>query len=94
MTTAITLCTTFALGALTLALVVCFAAVVRGPSLADRVLAVDLLTISGAGLMGVTGIALDDDVFLDTALILIATGFVSTAAFAQFIERKRGGPPS
>lgn len=80
---------TFAFVALTVGLFACLGRVVRGPSLADRVLAVDLMTVSGAGLMAVSAVAFDDSVFLDVALFLLVTGFVGTAAFAQFIERQR-----
>lgn len=76
----------FALLLLAVALVVSFVRVVRGPTVADRVLAVDLFTNVGAGLMAVTGIAFDDHVFLDVSLIIVVTGFVGTAAFAQLLE--------
>jgi multicomponent Na+:H+ antiporter subunit F len=79
---------TFAYVVLTVGLLACFVRVARGPSLADRVLAVDLMTVVGAGLMAIAAISFDDSVFLDVALILIVTGFVGTAAFAQIIERK------
>ena len=78
----------FAFAMLSLAIVAGFVRVLRGPSLADRVLAVDLMTVVGSGLMAVSAVSFDDSVFLDVALILIVTGFVGTAAFAQFIERQ------
>lgn len=97
MTTVLDVSLALALGALALAIMLCFVRIVRGPTLPDRVLALDLLTIAGAGLMAVAGISFDADVFLDVALILVVTGFVGTAAFARFIERReispRGGPP-
>lgn len=80
---------TFGYLALTVGLLACFVRVVRGPSLADRVLAVDLMTVTGAALMALSAMWFDDSVFLDIALILIVTGFVGTAAFAQFIERQQ-----
>jgi multicomponent Na+:H+ antiporter subunit F len=76
-----------ALAVLALAIVVSGIRVGRGPTIADRVLALDLTANAGAGLMAVGGIAFDDPVFLDVSLILIVTGFVGTAAFAQLIER-------
>lgn len=83
-----------AFGALIVALLACLVRVLRGPSLPDRVLAVDLMSLSGAGLLGVTAVAFDNSVLLDVALILIVTGFVGTAAFAQFIERQHRRPTS
>lgn len=79
---------TCAFVALTVALAACLVRVLRGPALVDRVLAVDLMTVAGSGLMAVTGIAFSASVFLDIALFLLVTGFVGTAAFAQFIERQ------
>lgn len=79
----------FAFGALTVALIACLLRVLRGPSLPDRVLALDLMTITGAGLMAVTTVAFEATVLIDVALLLIVTGFVGTAAFAQLIERQR-----
>lgn len=75
-----------ALVLLALAFVVSFVRVLRGPTVADRLLAIDLATNIGAGLMAVAGIAFDDHVFLDVSLILVVTGFVGTAAFAQLLE--------
>lgn len=78
----------FAYSALAIALVACFLRVLRGPSMPDRVLAGDLMNICGAALLAVMGIAFDSSMLLDVALILIVTGFVATAAFAQFLERR------
>lgn len=78
----------FAYVVLAVGLFACLVRVARGPSLADRVLAVDLMTVAGAGLMAIAAISFDASVFLDVALILIVTGFVGTAAFAQLIERQ------
>lgn len=89
MTTFVSLCLAYGFAVLAIALAACLARIVRGPTLADRVLAVDLSTIAGAGLMAVIGVTFDDTVFLDIALILIVTSFVGTAAFAQFIERQQ-----
>lgn len=84
---------TFSLGfgfvALTVALIACFARALRGPSLADRVLAVDVMTVAGAGVMGLMSVQFHTTVLLDIALFLLVTGFVGTAAFAQFIERQQ-----
>lgn len=73
---------------LAFALVLAFGRVLRGPTLADRVLALDMIAIVGVGLMAVAGIAFDASVFLDVALILVAAGFVGTAAFAQLVEQQ------
>jgi multicomponent Na+:H+ antiporter subunit F len=57
----------------------------RGPTLADRVLALDLLTMIAAGLAGLLSQRSGAGVELDIALALCLVAFVATAAFARFI---------
>jgi multisubunit Na+/H+ antiporter MnhF subunit len=78
-----------ALTTLALAFALSFIRVVRGPSPADRLVGLDLCANIGAGLMGVAGIAYDDHVFLDIAIIIVVTGFVGTAAFAQLLGTQK-----
>lgn len=79
------------LAVLALAMVLGFARIVRGPSLADRVVALDLIATAGVAQMAVAAIAFDLDVFLDVGILLALIGFVGTAAFARYIEQ-RGRP--
>ena len=63
---------------------------VIGPSLADRVVAVDgLIATIVAGIM-LNSIRVDETWFLDVGLVAAFTGFVGTAAGARFIERRGG----
>ena len=78
-----------AITALALALAVAFIRVIRGPTTADRLVGIDMSSNIGAGIMGVAGIVYDEDVFLDIAIIVIVTGFVGTATFAQLIGERR-----
>jgi multicomponent Na+:H+ antiporter subunit F len=70
------------------ALPIAFVRVVRGPSLPDRVVAVDLIGISSVGLMvlgaGVTG----QRGFLDAALVIALLGFLATVAYARYAEKE------
>lgn len=88
MSTAISAAITVSFVVLSLAAVCSFVRVIRGPTFADRVLAIDLLALIGAGMMAVAGIAFDSALFLDIAMILVAAGFVGTAAFAQLVEQQ------
>ena len=63
----------------------------RGPTLADRVLALDLLTLIAAGLAGVLSLRSGIGAELDIALALCLVGFVATIAFARFIGRRESG---
>jgi len=59
----------------------------RGPDLANRVVALDLLSILGVGIASAAAVVSGDAVYLDVALILALVAFVSTVAFARYAER-------
>ena len=59
-----------------------------GPSYADRFLALDMLTAIAICFTALTAVATGRSEFLDIALVLALINFVSTCAFAAFLERK------
>ncbi len=61
---------------------------IRGPGLADRVVALDVIAILSTALMALYTVQFRKPVFLDVAVILALVSFVGTVAFAHFIERK------
>ncbi|MCS6926832.1 MAG: cation:proton antiporter [Candidatus Binatia bacterium] len=73
---------------LSVAIVLAFVRLWRGPSLPDRVVALDLLATLGMGVIAVYAIATDQPVFLDVAIILALISFLGTVAFAYYLERK------
>ena len=88
------LATYAALTGLCLGMVLCLWRLVRGPSLADRVLAADLLALHVVGVVIVLTIYLYDMVFFDAALAVGILGFVSTVGFAQYIHATAGNGPA
>ena len=60
----------------------------RGPSLADRVVALDVLAAIAIGFIGAYVVATGATALLDAALVLALVAFVATAAFARFVERR------
>lgn len=58
---------------------------VRGPYLADRVLALDMLTMLGIGVIAVFAVRSATSLYMDVAIALALLGFVATAAFARFL---------
>ena len=70
---------------LSLGMALCVYRLVRGPALADRVLAADLLALHVVGLVILLTIYLGRMVFFDAALAVSILGFVSTVGFAQYI---------
>ena len=79
---------TIALPLLTLAVLVVFIRVVRGPSLPDRVVAVDLMTTLGVGIIAAYAIGTNQAIFLDIAMIIALISFLGTIAFAYYIQRR------
>jgi multicomponent Na+:H+ antiporter subunit F len=75
-------------GMLVLALILAFIRLVRGPSLPDRVVALDLITLEVIGLIAVFIVANDQPLFLDAAIVLAIIAFVGTVAFARYLERR------
>jgi len=73
---------------LSLAIVMAFIRLVRGPSLPDRVIALDLITTLGIGVIGVYAIATNQPVLLDVAVVLALTAFLGAVAFAYYMERR------
>lgn len=65
-----------------------FVRVVKGPSLPDRVVAIDLLGTLTVCILVVGAAAVGERAFLDAAIIIALIAFVSNIAYARFIERK------
>ncbi len=62
----------------------------QGPSLADRVLAVDGMLVAGVGILLVNAMDTGRGAFLQVAVLLTLVGFISTAVVARFIEGRGG----
>ncbi|MEM9969806.1 MAG: monovalent cation/H+ antiporter complex subunit F [Pseudomonadota bacterium] len=58
-----------------------------GPTLPDRVVALDQMTVSIVAFCGLAAISSGDAAFLDVALVLALVGFLATVALARFAER-------
>ena len=60
---------------------------VRGPSLPDRVIALDLVAYLTVGFIGTYAVATQEPAYLDAALVLALLSFLGTIALARYIER-------
>ncbi|MCE8006442.1 cation:proton antiporter [Aestuariivita sp.] len=60
----------------------------RGPSLPDRVVALDMMTVAIVAFCGLAAVRSGDSAFLDVALALALVGFLATVALARFAERQ------
>ncbi len=64
-----------------------FARLVRGPSLPDRVVALDLMAIIGIGFICAYAIVNDQSVLLNVATLFALVAFLGTVAFAYYVSR-------
>ncbi|MFC3210849.1 Na(+)/H(+) antiporter subunit F1 [Planomicrobium okeanokoites] len=60
---------------------------VKGPTVADRVVALDALGISLVSIVALLSLIIETEFFLEIILLLSILSFIGTAAFAKFIER-------
>lgn len=75
--------------ALGLAIVLAFIRLLAGPSLPDRVVALDLITTIGIGIIAAYGVGAEQPVYLDVAIVVALISFVGTIAFAAYVERRK-----
>jgi multicomponent Na+:H+ antiporter subunit F len=62
-----------------------------GPSLPDRILALDLLVVAAVGVIIILAIWSGYHLYVDVAISLGLVGFLATVAFARFVIRRGGG---
>jgi multicomponent Na+:H+ antiporter subunit F len=70
------------------ALVLAFIRLVRGPSLPDRVVALDVAATLIVGMVGLYSIAQSQPVLLRVAMTAALINFVGTVAFAWYLQRR------
>ena len=70
--------------AITLSMLLCLIRLVIGPSVVDRVLALDTLFLNATCLIVVLGIYWASSKLFEEALLVAMLGFVSTAALARY----------
>ncbi|WHY86688.1 Na(+)/H(+) antiporter subunit F1 [Neobacillus novalis] len=58
-----------------------------GPTIPDRVIALDALGINLVALTALISIVLDTNAFLDVILLIGILAFIGTVAFSKFLEK-------
>lgn len=79
-----------AMGLLVAALFVSLARLLKGPSLPDRVIALDLITSLVVGIIAVRAIATGQTALLRVGVAIALLAFLGTSAWAQYIKRGSG----
>ncbi|WP_085993898.1 Na(+)/H(+) antiporter subunit F1 [Oceanobacillus senegalensis] len=69
------------------AIVITLYRIVVGPSLPDRIIALDMIGVNLITAIAIISVILGTKAFLDVILILGILAFISTIAFSKYIER-------
>ncbi len=78
----------FIMGLFALAMLANLWRLLRGPSAADRVLALDTLYINALALLMLVGLWQGIGLYFEASLLIAMLGFVSTVVMAKFLLRK------
>ena len=78
---------TIALTVLAIALILALVRLILGPTLPDRIIAVDLTAILSIGIIATYSISTGESSLLDVALVLALIVFLGTVVFARYLER-------
>jgi multicomponent Na+:H+ antiporter subunit F len=73
---------------LTISMLIIFVRFIKGPSLSDRVVALDLIITTGIGIIAIYSIHTNQPTFLDIAMILALIAFLGTVAFSYYLEKR------
>ncbi|ATH92974.1 monovalent cation/H+ antiporter subunit F [Bacillus glycinifermentans] len=61
--------------------------VIKGPSIPDRVVALDAIGINLIGITALVSILLNTSTFLEVILLIGILAFIGTVAFSKFLEK-------
>jgi multicomponent Na+:H+ antiporter subunit F len=79
---------TAALVMLALAAALAFIRLLRGPTLPDRVVAIDLIGVLIVCIVVTVAASTGQQAYLDVAIVIALVSFVGTVAYARYIERE------
>ncbi|MGL4611429.1 MAG: monovalent cation/H+ antiporter complex subunit F [Trueperaceae bacterium] len=71
---------------LSLSLILAFLRLLRGPTLSDRVVALDFISAVAVSFIALYTISSRDSVYLDAAVVIALIAFLGTVAFARYVE--------
>lgn len=73
---------------LSLAGLIVFIRFLKGPGIANRIVAIDLLIIIGLSAMAVYSILANQPSILDIAMFMALIGFLTIVAFSYYLEKR------
>jgi multicomponent Na+:H+ antiporter subunit F len=72
---------------ISLSIVACMYRAIKGPSLPDRVVALDTMGVNFIGVAALLSIKLDTHAFADVILLIGILTFIGTVAISKFLEK-------
>lgn len=72
---------------LVISIIGCLYRILKGPSMSDRITALDTIGIQLIGIVAVLSMLLETQAYVDIILLIGILSFISTVAFARFLER-------
>ncbi len=72
---------------LSLGLVLAAVRLLRGPTLPDRVVALEVIASMTVGFILLYSVAYDSPQFIDVAIVMALTSFMAAVGFARYLER-------
>lgn len=75
------------LGAIGVALLLAVVRIVKGPTLPDRIVAMDMVGVLVVGVIVVLAASTRVQATLDAAVVIALVGFLGTVAYATYVER-------
>ncbi|HBA84442.1 MAG TPA: cation:proton antiporter [Verrucomicrobia bacterium] len=79
----------FLYAGLSLAALLSFVRLFIGPTMQDRVIALDLIATLATGLIVVYSICIDEAVYIGVAIVLALVSFIGTVAYAYYFYDRR-----
>ncbi|MFD1778803.1 Na(+)/H(+) antiporter subunit F1 [Fredinandcohnia salidurans] len=61
--------------------------VIKGPSISDKVIALDAIGVNLVGITAIISVILRSNSFLEVILLIAIVAFVGTVAFSKFLEK-------
>jgi multicomponent K+:H+ antiporter subunit F len=83
----ITLALAYAMGCFGTGLLLTLARMIRAPTAADRILALDTMVVNAIALIVLYGIYSGNGINFEVAMLFAMTGFVATVAFCKYLLR-------
>jgi multicomponent Na+:H+ antiporter subunit F len=77
------------LSVLGMAVLFTFVRLARGPTMPDRIAALDLMSVLALAMMATYAMLTNEPVYLDVGIVQALVTFVGTVAFASYLERSK-----